>query len=108
MLEVHVWAQVIRFGTFSNTVGQCTCMSSLDRVDEHPVLLADTEWFDGSFAGRVIDWNIAIIKEHFQVFIGWVIALGERVKITGPEDVVGRMKEITNRMRKQYKHVVER
>ena len=51
-------------------------------------------------------------ENHFKVnvdvavseqFLGWVIALGEGVKITGPEEVFGRMKEFVTRMGRQYK-----
>ena len=51
-------------------------------------------------------------EEHFEVrvdvvlsdqFLGWVIALGEGVTITGPEEVVGRMSEIGKKLSKKYK-----
>ena len=51
-------------------------------------------------------------EEHFEVrvdvvlsdqFLGWVIALGEGVTITGPEEVVGRMSEIWKKLSKKYK-----
>ena len=59
--------------------------------------------------------NAELIKvdaEHFEVsvevavsdqFLGWVIALGDGVTITGPEEVVGRMAEIGKKLRKKYK-----
>ena len=51
-------------------------------------------------------------EDHFEVrvdvvlsdqFLGWVIALGEGVTITGPEEVVGRMSEIWRKLSKKYK-----
>ena len=51
-------------------------------------------------------------EDHFEVkvdvavsdqFLGWVIALGEGVTITGPEEVVGRMSEIGKKLSKKYK-----
>ena len=50
-------------------------------------------------------------EEHFQTtvnvsvsnqFLGWIMALGDDVKITGPEEVVDRMKSEINRLINQY------
>ena len=49
--------------------------------------------------------------EHFKVtvkaavsphFLSWVMALGDGVKITGPDSVVEKVKEEINRLAKQY------
>lgn len=54
---------------------------------------------------------IPVDEEHFSVnvevqisgqFLGWVMSLGEDVKIVGPEDVVERMKSELLRLQKQY------
>ena len=37
-----------------------------------------------------------------QQFLGWIIALGESIKIAGPEAVVVRMKDEIDRLREQY------
>ena len=36
-------------------------------------------------------------------FIGWIIALGDGVKVTGPAEVVNKMKDEAKRLAKQYK-----
>ena len=50
--------------------------------------------------------------EHFDVsvdvavsdqFLGWVIALGDGVTITGPEEIVENMKIVLKRMIKRYR-----
>ena len=45
-----------------------------------------------------VDVEVAVSPQFF----GWVIALDERVKITGQEEVIVRMKEILDKIRKQY------
>lgn len=69
-------------------------------------------------AGVIIDRfgkDVAIVKmddKHFMVnvkvavsrqFIAWVIALGEGVRIVGPESVLEQMRKETDRLVKQYK-----
>ena len=70
-----------------------------------------------TLAGVIIDRfgkDIMLIpadEEHFTVnvdvhvskqFFGWIISLGERVKILGPEEVVAQMKEEIQRLTRQY------
>jgi predicted DNA-binding transcriptional regulator YafY len=70
-----------------------------------------------SMIGVILDRfgkDVQIIRkdeEHFTVnvnvvvsnqFFGWVIGLGDGVRITGPEMVVNRMKEIAGEMMKSY------
>jgi len=72
---------------------------------------------DNAFAGVMIDRfgkDVAMLKaddEHFTVnikvavskhFLGWIIALGNGVKIIGPDDVVEKMKDELRRLTKQY------
>ena len=72
---------------------------------------------DNSLAGVIIDrfgkevMMIPADPEHFtvnvtvmvsSVFLGWVFSLGERVKILGPEEVVGKMREEGERLVRQY------
>ena len=72
---------------------------------------------DNSLAGVIIDrfgkevMMIPADPEHFtvnvtvmvsSVFFGWVFSLGERVKILGPEEVVGKMREEGERLVRQY------
>lgn len=72
---------------------------------------------DNSLAGVMIDRfgkDILLIpadKNHFTVnvnvhvsgqFMGWIISLGENVKIIGPDTVVDQMKEEIRRLKKQY------
>jgi hypothetical protein len=42
--------------------------------------------------------NVAISKQ----FLGWIIALGDGVRITGPADVVELMKAEAKRLASQY------
>lgn len=42
--------------------------------------------------------NVAVSNQ----FLGWIMALGEDVKITGPADVVERMRENAKRLAEQY------
>lgn len=73
---------------------------------------------ENSLAGVVIDRfgkDIMLIpadKEHFTVhvdvhvskqFFAWIISLGERVKIAGPESVVEQMKQEVERLVRQYR-----
>ena len=70
-----------------------------------------------SMAGVMIDRfgkDIIIVpidEDHFRItvsvavsnqFLGWIIALGEDVRITAPADVVGRMKKEAARLAAQY------
>ena len=72
-----------------------------------------------SMAGVIIDRfgkDIPIIKkdsEHFTVsvkvavsmqFIAWIIGLGEKVKITGPDNIVDKVDEEIERLIRQYKN----
>ena len=73
---------------------------------------------DNSMAGVMIDQfgkNIIMVpkgENQFSLnvnvkvsshFFGWIMALGEKVKITGPEDVVEDMRREIERLREQYK-----
>lgn len=73
-----------------------------------------------SFAGVIIDRfgkEVSMRKEdeeHFVAyvdvavsgqFLGWIMALGDGVKIIGPEQVVEQMKEEIERLAKQYKNI---
>lgn len=72
---------------------------------------------ENSFAGVIIDRfgkNVMMVpadSEHFTVnvdvhvsnqFLGWIISLGEGVKILGPDEVVGQIKIEIERLTKQY------
>lgn len=72
---------------------------------------------ENTLAGVIIDRfgkDIMLIpsdEEHFTVnvdvhvstqFFGWIISLGERVKILGPEEVVAQMKKEIQRLARQY------
>ncbi len=72
---------------------------------------------ENTLAGVIIDRfgkDIMLIpsdEEHFTVnvdvhvstqFFGWIISLGERVKILGPDEVVAQMKEEIQRLARQY------
>ncbi len=72
-----------------------------------------------SMAGVIIDRfgkDIPIIKkdsEHFTVsvkvavsmqFIAWIIGLGEKVKITGPDNIVDKVNKEIERLIRQYKN----
>lgn len=72
---------------------------------------------ENSFAGIIIDrfgkdlMLIPTDKEHFTVnvyvhvsnqFIGWIISLGEGVKILGPDEVLHRMRKEIQRLQRQY------
>ncbi len=73
--------------------------------------------FENRFAGVVIDRfgkNISLIKtdkDHFTVnvdvavsvqFLAWVIALGEGVRIVGPESVMKKMQDEISRLQRMY------
>ena len=52
---------------------------------------------DGStFTAHV---NVAVSPQFF----GWIVSLGEEVRITGPESVVDMMKKEVRRLADQYK-----
>ena len=72
---------------------------------------------ENDLAGVIIDrfgkdvMMIPVDQKHFSVhvnvrvsnhFLGWIISLGSGVKITGPEDVVERMKQEVKRLMDQY------
>ena len=72
---------------------------------------------ENTLAGVIIDRfgkDIMLIpsdEEHFTVnvdvhvstqFFGWIISLGERVKILGPEEVVAQMMAVIQRLARQY------
>lgn len=72
---------------------------------------------ENSFAGVIIDRfgkNVMMVpadSEHFTVnvdvhvsnqFLGWIISLGEGVKILGPDEVVEQMRKEVERLIKQY------
>ena len=72
---------------------------------------------DNSLAGVIIDRfgkDVMLIpadKEHFTVkvavhvsnqFLGWIMSLGNGVKIIGPDEVVEQVQEEIERLRKQY------
>ena len=72
---------------------------------------------ENSFAGVIIDRfgkNVMMIPadlEHFTVnvdvhvsnqFLGWIISLGEGVKILGPDEVVEQMRKEVERLIRQY------
>lgn len=73
---------------------------------------------ENSLAGVMIDrfgkdtMIIPADEDHFTVhvdvhvskqFLGWVISLGEGVKIISPEEVVDQMKNEIDRLIRQYK-----
>ena len=72
---------------------------------------------ENSLAGVMIDrfgkdiMMIPVDEEHFTVnvdvrvsgpFIGWIISLGEGVKIVGPDEVVAQMRKEIDRLIGQY------
>ena len=72
---------------------------------------------DNSLAGVIIDRfgkDVMLIpedKDHFTVkvavhvsnqFLGWIMSLGDGVKIIGPDEVVEQVQEEIERLRKQY------
>lgn len=72
---------------------------------------------DNSLAGVVIDrfgksvMMIPADEDHFTInvtvlvsgqFLGWIFSLGEKVQITGPEEVMEQMKEEGERLLRQY------
>ena len=72
---------------------------------------------ENALAGVLIDrfgkdiFLIPADDDHFRTsvrvavsrqFLGWIIALGEGIRITGPESVVEQMKEEVKRLSKQY------
>ena len=72
---------------------------------------------ENHLAGVMIDrfgkdiMMVPVDKEHFSVkvqvhvsrqFLGWVISLGEGIKIIGPDEVAGQMKQEIKRLVKQY------
>lgn len=72
---------------------------------------------DNALAGVIIDrfgkdvMLVPVDEEHFTVnvkvyvsrqFLGWIISLGEGVKVVGPDDVVEMMKEEIKRLTRQY------
>jgi predicted DNA-binding transcriptional regulator YafY len=72
---------------------------------------------DNSLAGVIIDrfgkevMIFPVDEEHFEVnvriavsrqFLGWVIALGEGIRITEPESVVEKMREEVRRLAEEY------
>ncbi|MBQ9814871.1 MAG: WYL domain-containing protein [Lachnospiraceae bacterium] len=72
---------------------------------------------DNSMAGIMIDrfgkdiFIVPVGTDRFKTtvdiavssqFLGWIIALGDKVKITGPDEVVERMKEEIRRLSEQY------
>ena len=50
---------------------------------------------DSHFEARI---HVALSQQFF----GWVMALGEGIRIVGPEPVVGRMKKEIQRLNRQY------
>ena len=72
---------------------------------------------DNALAGVIIDrfgkdvMLVPVDEERFTVnvkvyvsgqFLGWIISLGEGVKVVGPDDVVKMMKEEIKRLTRQY------
>ena len=72
---------------------------------------------ENHLAGVMIDrfgkdiMMVPVDKEHFSVkvqvhvsrqFLGWVISLGEGIKIIGPDEVAGQMKQEIKRLVEQY------
>ena len=72
---------------------------------------------DNSLAGVIIDrfgkevMMVPVDEGHFNAnvnvavsepFLGWVFALGDKVKITGPENVVEQMKELAKKTYERY------
>ena len=72
---------------------------------------------DNSMAGIMIDrfgkdiFIVPVGTDRFKTtvdiavssqFLGWIIALGDKVKITGPDEVVERMKDEIRRLSEQY------
>ena len=60
--------------------------------------------------GKGID-IIPVDDSHFKVdvsvnvssqFLGWIVALGESIRITGPDSVVDRMRNVICRLSEQY------
>ncbi len=97
-------------GTWSDDTSMTIATAKAQKDNEGKVVLYD-------MVGVMIDRfgkDIIIVPEdedHFSItvnvavseqFIGWIIALGENVKITGPEDVVKQMQQAAKRLTEQY------
>ena len=72
---------------------------------------------ENGLAGGMIDWfgkdimMLPVDDNHFSLnidvrvsgpFLGWIISLGEGVKIVGPNEVIEQMKREIIRLAKQY------
>ena len=69
MIEVIVGIQVVQLGSLTYGIYSGTCLCTFDRIDEHPVLFANTESAYRPFAGRIIYRHFSISEENAKVFL---------------------------------------
>ena len=67
MPDVVVHIQFVGSGSFCNAVDDGTGLCSPDGIDGHPVLASKSKISQCSFAGRIVDRNLAICQEQFQI-----------------------------------------
>ena len=65
--EVFIGLQVIRSGCLCYAVSNGTGLCATDSIDQIPVMLAQAESANSAFGRVVVDWNIRIFQEDFQV-----------------------------------------
>ena len=68
VFKIIIRFQIVGFCCFCNTVYNGAGLRPCNCIDHDPVLLADAESADRLLGSVVVHWNLAVIKEHFQVF----------------------------------------
>ena len=68
VFKIIIRFQVVGFRCFCNTIYNGARFCPCNRIDHHPVLLADAESADRLLGGVVVHWDFSVIKEYLQVF----------------------------------------
>ena len=67
MFKVRIRSQIVSLCAFREAVRYGAGFCAFNGIEEQPVLLPETERTDCSFGGRVVDRNISVSQEDFEL-----------------------------------------
>ena len=69
MFQILVNLQIVGLGSLHQTVDGCAGFGTVDGVNDMPVGSTNGERPDGTLRCGIVDRNIPILQEYFQVFL---------------------------------------
>ena len=69
ILQIFVDLQLVRLGSFHQTVDDRAGLGTVDGVNDMPVCPANGERADGPFRCRIVNGDIAVLQKYTQILL---------------------------------------